>query len=117
MPAEAQLQISISFSKNGAIIQRQLNAQFDVAGSVGLQNIQNIGTTDETLTLGDVATNGFLLIHNLDATNYITFGSDGSSYPIKLKATEFGLIRFNGAAIHAKANTAACDLEYILLPD
>lgn len=230
MSSELNLQVSLNFTKNGATIQRQLNAAFNVAGTAALQAIQNIGTSDETLALGDVATLGFLLLHNLGAfvlvttpaaptvtpvgttgaatwtykivakqadgsyseasaggststgnatltsgnkntltwlaipgaasydiyrtahwtspstngligntsnltfddtglagdsstapstaiDNVILIGANGSSYPNELKGTEFSIVRFNGTAIHAKANTSACDLEYILIPD
>lgn len=71
MANELNLSISLSFQKNGAIIQRQLSAQFNVSGSAGIQVIQNIGTSDETLNLGDVATPGFLLLHNLAAFAFV----------------------------------------------
>lgn len=115
MADELKLQLSLTFEKNGAVITRQLSDQFDVAGSATISGTPSIGTSDEVLALGDVATNGYLLLHNLNATNYIEFGSDGASYPNRLNAGEFGVMRWNGAAIHAKANTAACLLEYILI--
>ena len=87
------------------------------SGNGFVKSVISVGTADETLALGDVATNGYLWLHNLDGTNYITFGPDGSSYPVKLKAGEIALLRWNGAAIHAKANTAACQLEYALIED
>ncbi len=231
MADEITLSLGFNYSKNGALIQRSLNATLDVSGDKAIQNIQNIGTGDETLALGDVATNGILLLHNLEAfvevttpgaptisnqgtpasttisykivakqsdgsysaassagttttaaatltgvnfnrltwtdqtaatggfdiyrtaaggtpsttgkigsvaagvatfddtglagdsgtapatgvDNVILLGADGSSYPNKLKGEEFALVRWNGAAIHGKGNTIACDLEYVLI--
>lgn len=117
MAAELRTTLSLfRFVKGGLDISLPaVVANFDVSGSYALRNFASIGTTDETLALGDVATNGWLFLWNHDATNYITVGADGSSYPIKLLAGEWALFRFNGAAIHAKANTAACKLEYMLV--
>ena len=68
----------------------------------------SIGTVDETVALGDVASIGEILIQNLDATNFITVGPDGSSYPIKIMPGRHARCQWNGAAIHLKADTAAC---------
>lgn len=228
--SEIKLGLSLNFAKNGALIQRSLSGTVAVSGTKAIQNVQNIGTSDETLALGDVATPGRLILNNLAAyvevttpaaptvtpqgtggaatwtykivakqsdgsysaasaagstavgnatltgvnfnritwtavagatsydiyrtahgtspstdgkigtaisptfddtglagdlgtapatgvDNVILLGADGSSYPNKLKGGEFSVVRWNGAAIHAKANTIAADLEYILISD
>lgn len=118
MAAELQFQGSLSFSKGGALLSRTFGATyFDVSGTSGVQNVIAVGTSDETLALGDVATPGWLYMKNLDATNYITAGADGTLYNIKMKAGEPFFGRWNGAAIHVKANTATCNMEYLLIPD
>ncbi len=86
-----------------------------VSGTHFIGNSQSIGTGDETLALGDVATNGYVFFKNTDPTNFIIIGADGSSYPIKLKPGEFAVMRWNGAAIHAKADTATCILQYTII--
>ncbi len=109
---------ALRFVKGGVdVANPAVLSNFDVSGSFYIRNFISVGTGDESLALGDVATPGWLFVWNHDATNYITMGSDGSVYPIKLKAGEWGLFRWNGAAIHAKANTAACKLEYFLIDD
>lgn len=230
MADELSLNISLSFRKGGVEISRNLGDNLNVAAAHYAAGTPSIGTSDETLALGDVASNGFLLLHNLEAfvevttpaapvitnqgtagaatwtykivakqsdgsysaasaagstttgnatltgsnfnritwaavegadsydiyrtvagtsptslgkignttgvtfddtglagdagtppatgvDNVILFGSDGSSYPSRLKGGEFSVVRWNGAAIHAKANTIAADLEYILISD
>jgi hypothetical protein len=230
MANELKLALTLNYLKSGVVLQRSLSDQFNVAGSTAIQNVASIGTSDESLALGDVATNGYLLLHNLEAyvevttpaaptvtpagttgastwsykivakqsdgsysaassagttttgnatltalnknvitwaaitgaatydiyrtahgtspstdgkigntalltlddtglagdagtapatgtDNVILLGADGSSYPIKLKGEDFALLRFNGAAAHAKANTIASKLEYILISD
>lgn len=118
MASELQIQLSIAFNKSNAALSRSFTAAFfDVSGTAGVANVIAVGTSDETLALGDVATPGWLYMKNLDATNFITAGADGTLYNIKMKAGEPFLGRWNGAAIHVKANTAQCNMEYLLIPD
>lgn len=118
MSAELLLQVSLKFAKGGASFETNFpSTYFDVSGTVGQKQVQAIGTSDESLVLGDISTIGYCLLRNLDATNYISVGSDGTLYPIKLKPGEVFLGRWNAAAIHAKANTAPCNLEYTLISD
>lgn len=118
MANELQVAGSISFSKSSASLSKVFsNTYFTVSGTAGISNVISVGTGDESLALGDISTIGWVFFRNLDATNYISIGSDGTLYPIKLKAGEFALMRWNAAAIHAKANTGACDFEYLLIPD
>lgn len=113
MANELRVTGSLNFNKNNASLSRTLSIQVTVAGSRPYSDMQNIGTSDETLALGSIGTIGFVCFRNIDATNYIDIGADGSSYPIRLLAGEIaGPLRWNGAAIHAKANNAACDLQY-----
>jgi hypothetical protein len=117
MASELSLTIAFSYTKNGITLSKSFSGNVTISGNYPIENTASIGTADETLALGDVSTPGWLYAKNLDSTNYITLGADGSSYFAKLKPGEPLLQRWNGAAIHAKANTAACDLEYLLLPD
>ncbi len=120
MANEGTLTINASCTKSGTTLTRSLTNTFNVSSAQGIIQRQNIGTADETLALGDVATPGFFVACNRDATNYLEIGHTSGTYSIKLKAGELCAFRVGSAmasAIHAKANTAACDLEYFLLPD
>lgn len=118
MANELQVSGGISFTKSGATLSKNFsNTYFTVSGTAGVSNIISVGTGDESLALGDISTIGWVFFHNLDAINYISVGSDGTLYPIRLNAGEFALMRWNAAAIHAKANTGACNFEYLLIPD
>lgn len=118
MSAELLLSASLKFSKGGSVFEALLNGTyFDVSGTVGNKQVQAIGTSDESLALGDVSTIGFVMIKNLDPTNYVTIGSDGTLYPLKLKPGEAFMGRWNAAAIHVKANTATCNVEYTIISD
>src|ERR1043166_6864209 len=115
--AELSLKTVLTYSKNNASVARSISSQFVVSASPLSQGVQNIPTTDATLDLNAIGTIGYVYVRNLDATNYIIIGSDGSAYPLKLKAGEWAVFRWNAAAIHVKANTAACDVEYSAFSD
>jgi hypothetical protein len=75
--------------------------------------IATVGTSDETLALGDISAPGWVIIKNLDATNFVLLGSDGTSYPIKiLPGQTVGPVFWNAAAVHVKADTADCAVAY-----
>lgn len=118
MANELTITASLTWANSARLVNRPITKQVTVTGTKPIGGlIQTIGTVDETIALVDVGTVGYLLVVNQDGTNYVELGSDGSVYPIKLKAGEFCLLRWNGAAIHAKANTGACDVEFNILPD
>jgi hypothetical protein len=119
MSQELTYGVSATENKNGVTFQKTFNGQVDVSGNSPLSYIQNIGTSDETLDLGDISTIGFVCLRNMDVTNYVEIGHTSGTYALKLKAGEFCLFRAGAAmtAIHAKANTAAINLEVQLLPD
>lgn len=114
---EATVQVQFVFAKNGARIERQLSDQITVTGAAMQAGVISVGTSDETVAKGDVGTIGVVYVHNMDATNYISVGSDGTNYPLKIKAGEVQVFRWNATDIHVKANTAACRLEFILVED
>ena len=87
--------------------------------------IQAIGTAEENLVAGDIATNGMLFLMNLDATNYVQWGmSDSGTMKAvgKLKggatAASVALLYVDaGVAVRLKANTATCNVYYKWLND
>jgi hypothetical protein len=89
----------------------------DQASALLIRNVQNIGTTDEALALGDVVTPGVCVFQNLDDTNYVEIGVGSFTAFLKLKATEQFMCRLGTTAPRAKANTAAIDLFYIIYSD
>jgi hypothetical protein len=109
---------SVFFSKgsvasNGLVISGK---KFDVAGKDYIRKSQNIGTSAEALDLGDVSTAGWFFIQNNDITNFVELlDAVAGNVFMKLKPGEFACGRFGCAAPAAKANTAACDVEYIIV--
>jgi hypothetical protein len=85
--------------------------QFDVKPS--------IGTSEESITFTDIATNGWAMFTNMDTTNYVEWGFSTGVYGGKMKAQESaGPFRVNaGATIYLKANSAACRVRIVMYED
>ena len=118
MANELNLTLSLLYTKGLAVFDRSITNQITVTGTAVTHDVQNIGTTEETLALGDVSPSGFAFFRNLDGTNYVELGKATGVYAVKLKAGEWSLLRLDTwSSIFAKANTAAVDLEYMLISD
>jgi len=118
MAGELSLSVKFDYAK-GDISQRvDLTDSITVTGAGFLHHIQNIGTTDEAINLGDLAAGGYCVLRNLDDTNFISIRqADNASDLIRLLAGEFALFRLDddSTAPFAIADTAACDMEVWLL--
>ena len=93
----------------------------DVSGDHSIHKTQEIGfAAAEALDIGEITTVGYGWFRNMDSTNYVEIGYDdtGVKALIKLKAGEqSGPVRLGQDAPYAQADTAAVDLEYILIED
>jgi hypothetical protein len=112
---------SLTFAKGNveSILKRFVNKTASAGSSKYQGKVQSVGTSREALDLGDVATPGFCIMHNLDDTNFILVYPDGSGGAmVKILPGEWsGPFRFAAAAPNVKADTAPCDLEFFLLPE
>jgi hypothetical protein len=87
-------------------------------GNRFIHNRQEIGTTEEAIDLGDIATGGYFMAINRDSTNFVSIRSGtGATNLVRINAGEAALFRVSGdaSAPFAIADTAACELEYWLL--
>jgi hypothetical protein len=81
----------------------------------------NVGTSAEVISFAELTTLGVIQITNLDATNYIEFGPDvGSDIQpaIRIEAGECWQFRLvPGVTYYAKANTGACNVQFMAFND
>lgn len=78
---------------------------------------QNIGLSEESITWNtDVANAYWLYIRNLDATNFVQIGFATGVYTIRLRPGDFMLIPLEPTinSVFALADTATCDIQYIV---
>lgn len=113
MANEISLSASLACAKDGATAQGTAALSITMAGTEFTQNVQAVGTSTEALNLGDVATPGYLLVKNLDSTNFVMVGlvtavTSGNAFA-KLLPGEALLIPTRQTTIYAIADTAACN--------
>lgn len=93
-----------------------LNLSSEQVG-VGLNlQTQVIGTSAETLSLGDLANvSGGLMLKNNDATNYVEIDSASSfdKFPQKVLPGRAIMLAPQTVTIHARANTAAVSVSLL----
>lgn len=87
----------------------------------GHRPIVVVGTSEEVIATGDVSTLGWLLMRNLDATNYVDWGpeSGGAMVAIgRIEPGEIAMFRLKpGVTIRAQANTASCKIDLRVYED
>lgn len=89
-----------------------------MTGSNYQKHRQTIGTSEEVLVVpGDAGTLGLIMAINRDVTNYVELlAASGAQAFAKMLPGEFALFRAAaGATYYGKANTGACELEYLVL--
>jgi len=116
MANELTVGARISFSKSGGEVKRAESKSVTVTGDSFTHEIQSIGTTEEDIVYcADIGTPGYVLVKNLDTTNYVEMGITTGVYTIKLLAEEFALYRHNSTAWKAKATGGACLVEFVMI--
>jgi len=71
-----------------------------------------IGTSEESFALPELSTKGWVMMQNLDATNFVQWGFSTTVYGGRMKAGETaGPFRLDVLAIFLKADTAACKVQ------
>lgn len=107
--------------RNGYLISENStgNSLVSMSGSNASGGAQNIGTTAETITMGDVATAGYSFFRNLGPTNFVEIGTGTTTFVsfAKLKVGESAVVRLGTNAPTARANVAAVNLQYMILSD
>ena len=120
MANEITLTAKLSVTNGNFTDERNANRISITQSSLGAQGgVQNIGTSHEAISLGDVSTEGYVWMRNLDDTNFVQVGLDGGASltpVIRMNAGESCVFRLDAAAtLYAEADTAACDLDILIL--
>jgi len=117
---ELTLTMAFKYVKGNVTLQPtgKTAVSISVSGTNVLYHIQNVGTSEEAITLGDVTPGGQTYIENLDATNFFSLRQGtGTTNVLRWLAGEGSIFRFDSAttAPFAIADTAACDVLFVLL--
>lgn len=119
MANELTISASVKFVKGDLNVSRSKSGlRIDVTGDKHLDMVQEIGTAAEVLTLGEAAVGGYMLLENLDPTNYVEIRpGEALADLIRLNAGDIALFRTAADAVPwGAANTAAVDLRIIIIP-
>lgn len=116
MADELSINLTLSYSKGGDSVRISDTWKEDISGDGHIDNVQNIGTSEESVTLGDISTPGYVFIENLDSTNYVEIAATTTEYCVKLGAGQMCLFPLDGTTLFAKANTAACNVRFLAIP-
>jgi hypothetical protein len=110
---------NITYSKGGARVTIPVSqASITVAGTVIAQGIVSVGTSAEAV-VELPASLGMCYLRNLDATNYVEFGEantalGGGKLSSSTAGRNWAWYPPNGTTLYLKANTAACDVQYVV---
>lgn len=117
MANEITVAVSITCTKNGATVTGTASNTITMAGEQFISNVQAVGTSNEALVVGDVSTVGWVFCKNLDATNYVEVSLDNAQADIiaTLLPGEAALFKPGTTTLYAKANTAGCNLQVVLI--
>jgi hypothetical protein len=92
--------------------------QFDMAGNNFIHHTQSIGTSEEALVMsGDVTVPGWAVFFNHDDTNFVEIRpATGVADLVTVPPQGPALFKFasDATAPFAIADTATCDLEYLI---
>lgn len=112
MADEITLQHSIAVRKGElAFSYDSTRYQVDMTGTGGpTPGYVTIGTTEESIAFSELGTLGFVMLKNLDSTNYVRWGFATGVYGGRLNPGECaGPFRLNpGTTLYLIANTASC---------
>lgn len=82
----------------------------NMTAPIYIENVISVGTTDETVSFGDVTVE-YVGLQNLDSTNYVQFSDNATTYLGRIAAGQVAYFPIDsGATLHLKANTDACNV-------
>ena len=114
MANELVVSASLKFEKTGGSVDGAFGGiQINVTGDNCIRHVQAVGTSEEALSLGDVAAGGYWLFKNLDSTNYMEIRQGtGIADLVRINAGEIALFRLasDATAPFVIANTASVNL-------
>lgn len=124
MANELAYSVGFTFQKGNLkeIAQTFLNIVSTVAGSTAIYNQISVATSEEAIQLGETtAAKAFYVIHNMDDTNYVEWrdatGASNDVGYIPPGGVTIGFFGTDVTAPYLVANTAACLVEYWIIPD
>lgn len=117
MAKELTLNFSLAFNKSNVSTSMASGVQqLTVSGTDYVRETWSVPTSVTAIPLGAVATPGYVIITNKDASNFVDIydGTSGNAC-VRLMPGEWAAFRFKTTAPAAKADTAPVKVEFLLL--
>jgi len=110
MANEIKTTMRMFLSNGNSKFDRTVNSTLDQTAEGGpTPGYKTIGTSEETEAFSELGTEGWVLMQNLDAANYVQWGFATGAYGGRLEAGESAMFRLEpSTTLYLKANTAAC---------
>ena len=115
MANEVSVSMTLGYSKNKAAARLSTVYTVTQVGDKYMAGVQIIGTTEESFAKGDIGTIGFVAVRNMDATNFVQLGAATGAYSVKLLPGQGAVVPWGASNTFVKADTASCEVEYLLI--
>lgn len=117
MAQEGTYSLQLTFLKGGVgSTKGSGQVYFDVAGTNFVQGTGATTTAYAALPLGSITTPGMLIIRNLDTTNDIFVGPDGTvASSVRVKAGTWAMFYCGSTTPNVKSNAGTPKFEYLLI--
>lgn len=121
MADELTVDLKLSYrgaTMSSAVTRQVVQALLSASGGHYQSGILTVTTSAIAIPLGSVTTAGYGYFKNLDDTNFIKIraGSGGTDV-VKIKPLESAVFRLASNSPYAIADTASCNLEYMIVED
>ena len=119
MADELTVSAGLSYLNSGvAISHPTATDKVTISANFALRSIYTVPLAGASLPLGGITTAGYVLVENMDATNYVLLGNSGDTLPIQVRAGERQTFRFApGIVPYVIADTAPVVIDYMLVSD
>jgi hypothetical protein len=109
---------SISYNKNAAQIQLSKQASITVTGNTYCDTVLDVPTNETRVTIcTGLTTPGAAYIQNLDTSNAVSIATTSTDYGLKLKASEWSVIRMASTNLYLKADTTNVFVRVLIFSD
>ena len=93
----------------------------DQTGIGAHASVVTVGSVaEDDILIGDITTEGWLFLENLDPVNFVTYGPNDTTMTAfgRIEAGEFACLRLEpGVTLRAQADTAPVQIKVLLLED
>lgn len=116
MANEITITGGLTFAKGKSKATISGNDKADMTGDHYIQRVDTIGTDEEAVSKGDIATLGYCAFRNAGTSGVIRVGGVTGNYVLSLQPGQFGgPMKWATNAIFAISDTANSELEMLLI--